>query len=152
MAWSAAAEHVSDLDEAEHAFKILIRTVNKASYSASKGAVSNLTRQVALDYAADRIHCNAICPACRLHVLPSSTLSTTLTNHNHVHYETVINTQLYADLAEKRDMSKIIHAMQPFGGLGQPSDVVGAAVFLASDEARFITGSCLSVDGGFTAQ
>jgi NAD(P)-dependent dehydrogenase (short-subunit alcohol dehydrogenase family) len=45
----------------------LIFTINAsalASYAASKGAVSNLTRQVAVDYAEDRIHCNAICPGC----------------------------------------------------------------------------------------
>ena len=45
-----------------------------------------------------------------------------------------------------------IAAAHPFGGIGSPCDIVGAAIFLASSEANWITGVCLPVDGGFTAR
>ncbi|VUC30856.1 unnamed protein product [Clonostachys rosea] len=97
------------------------------SYAASKAAVANLTRQIALDYASDGIHCNAICPG---------------------YTETAIfkNTITYLDDVEG------IRARHPLHGIGKPQDIVGAAIFLASPEARWITGVNLPVDGGYTAQ
>lgn len=59
---------------------------------------------------------------------------------------------MFADITAKHDLAQRIPFMQPLRGLGQPEDIVGAAVFLASDEARFITGASLAVDGGYTAQ
>ncbi|KAF9880489.1 hypothetical protein CkaCkLH20_02443 [Colletotrichum karsti] len=97
------------------------------SYAASKGAVSNLTRQVAMDYAGDRIHCNAICPG-------------------------YIKTAIFADTIKTLHSPDAIDAQHPLRGVGTPEDIVGAAVFLASDEARWITGICMPVDGGYTAQ
>jgi len=97
-----------------------------SSYCASKGAVSNLTRQVALDYAESRIHCNAICPG----YTETSILLNTIKQHN------------------RED----IQAKHPLRGIGSPEDLAGAAIFLASDEARWITGVCLPVDGGYTTQ
>ncbi|KAF4949297.1 hypothetical protein FSARC_13504 [Fusarium sarcochroum] len=96
------------------------------SYSASKGAVSNLTRSVALDYAKDGIHCNAICPG-------------------------YTETAIFADTTKIHDADRI-RAKHPLHGTGTPQDLVGAAIFLASQEARWITGVCLPVDGGYTAQ
>ncbi|OBS28333.1 hypothetical protein FPOA_02274 [Fusarium poae] len=96
------------------------------SYSASKGAVSNLTRSVALDYAKDGIHCNAICPG-------------------------YTETAIFADTIKMHDKESI-RAKHPLHGTGTPQDLVGAAIFLASQEARWITGVCLPVDGGYTAQ
>ncbi|KAG8357985.1 hypothetical protein FVEN_g4445 [Fusarium venenatum] len=96
------------------------------SYAASKGAVSNLTRSVALDYAKDGIHCNAICPG-------------------------YTETAIFADTIKMHDKESI-RAKHPLHGTGTPQDLVGAAIFLASQEARWITGVCLPVDGGFTAQ
>ncbi|KAK7429125.1 hypothetical protein QQZ08_004340 [Neonectria magnoliae] len=100
---------------------------NNCSYAASKAAVSNLTRQVALDYAPQGIHCNAICPG---------------------YTQTAIfkNTVAYLDDIEG------IRSRHPLHGIGVPEDIVGAAIFLASAEARWITGVCLPVDGGYTAQ
>lgn len=49
------------------------------------------------------------------------------------------------------DDAKRISALHPFGGVGKAHDIVGAAVFLASDDASWVTGVCLPVDGGFTA-
>ncbi|KPM41157.1 hypothetical protein AK830_g5409 [Neonectria ditissima] len=100
---------------------------SNCSYAASKAAVSNLTRQVALDYAPHGIHCNAICPG---------------------YTQTAIfeNTIAYLDDIES------IRSRHPLHGIGVPEDIVGAAIFLASAEARWITGVSLPVDGGYTAQ
>ncbi|RYP61717.1 hypothetical protein DL769_007579 [Monosporascus sp. CRB-8-3] len=97
------------------------------SYAASKAAVSNLTKQVAMDYAEHRIHCNAICPG-------------------------YTRTAIFANTIQNLDDVNDIQARHPFGGVGTPQDIVGAAIFLASDEAGWITGICLPVDGGYTAQ
>ncbi|KAI1078823.1 NAD(P)-binding protein [Whalleya microplaca] len=105
----------------------LVAGRHNVSYAASKAAVANLTKQVALDYAADKIHCNAICPG---------------------YTKTAIFTNTIANLDDKSG----IEAKHPLGGAGTPEDIVGAAIFLASDEAAWITGVCLPVDGGFTAQ
>ncbi|KAI8950497.1 NAD(P)-binding protein [Xylaria longipes] len=96
------------------------------SYAASKAAVVNLTRQVALDYAAHKIHCNVICPG-------------------------YTQTAIFKKTIEKMSSYDELKAKHPMG-LGVPDDIVGAAVFLASDDARWITGTSLSVDGGYTAQ
>ncbi|KAJ3493007.1 hypothetical protein NLG97_g5008 [Lecanicillium saksenae] len=106
----------------------LVGSYRAASYCASKGAVASLTRQVAIDYAGDRIHCNAICPG-------------------------FISTQMVTDTVGGSDQFlQRVSQLQPLGGLGQPTDIAGAAVFLASDDARFMTGVCMPVDGGYTAQ
>ncbi|KAI0544036.1 NAD(P)-binding protein [Xylaria curta] len=96
------------------------------SYAASKAAVVNLTRQVALDYAKHKIHCNVICPGY---------------TQTAIFKDTIKNMSSYDEIVAKHPM-----------GLGVPEDIVGAAVFLASDEARWITGTSLSVDGGYMAQ
>ncbi|KAH6898030.1 hypothetical protein B0T10DRAFT_471718 [Thelonectria olida] len=98
-----------------------------SSYAASKAAVSNLTRQVALDYAQDGIHCNAICPG-------------------------YTRTAIFKDTIANLDNFEGIQERHPLHGIGVPEDIVGAAIFLASQEARWITGVSLPVDGGYTAQ
>ncbi|KAI1737920.1 hypothetical protein F4680DRAFT_460242 [Xylaria scruposa] len=89
-------------------------------------AVSNLTRQVAIDYADVGIHCNAICPG-------------------------YTKTAIYVNTIKHND-EKEIRARHPLHGAGSPQDLVGAAIFLASGESRWVTGVCLPVDGGYTAQ
>ncbi|KAF0635665.1 hypothetical protein FPSE5266_00285 [Fusarium pseudograminearum] len=96
------------------------------SYVASKGGAQNLTRSIALDYAKDGIHCNAICPG-------------------------FAETALLADTVKIHD-KEAIRSKHPLHGLGTAQDIVGAAIFLASAEARWITGVRLPVDGGYTAQ
>ncbi|KAI0812119.1 NAD(P)-binding protein [Xylaria sp. FL0064] len=96
------------------------------SYAASKAAVVNLTRQVALDYAEHKIHCNSICPG-------------------------YTQTAIFKDTIKNMNGFDELQAKHPMG-LGVPEDIVGSAVFLASDDARWITGTALSVDGGYTAQ
>ncbi|KAF2458538.1 hypothetical protein BDY21DRAFT_283787 [Lineolata rhizophorae] len=97
------------------------------SYCASKGAAVQLTKQVALDYGPDRIHCNALCPG-------------------------FLKTAMTQNLQGDAEVLKGINAAHPLGGMGDPEDVARAAVFLASDDARWITGVPLPVDGGFLTQ
>ncbi|KAJ9612180.1 hypothetical protein H2200_003777 [Cladophialophora chaetospira] len=95
------------------------------SYCASKGAAVMLTKQIALDYAADLIHCNALCPG-------------------------FLATSMTQNLQGQEETLKEIEAKHPFGGkLGSVEDVARAAVFLAGDEAGWITGVPLPVDGGY---
>ncbi len=129
-------------------------------YAASKGAVSNLTRSIALEYAQDGIHCNAICPGCKymFYVIETETspdfssflvisqvslLSDTATQ--------VTDTAIFRNTV-KTASEEVLSARHPLHGIGQPEDIVGAAIFLASSEARWVTGVLLPVDGGYTAQ
>jgi NAD(P)-dependent dehydrogenase (short-subunit alcohol dehydrogenase family) len=100
-------------------------------YSASKGAVVMLTRGVALDYAKQGIRCNAICPGW---------------------VDTPIN---YAHAEMLGGLDKVyasIDSFQPIGRPGEPREIAHLALFLASDEASFMTGSIIAADGGMTAQ
>ena len=104
-------------------------TPNRAAYGASKGGVSILTRQIAVDYAKHGVRVNAICPA---------------------FVETEINREFLEALRKSGEYEALVRR-HPLGSLGAPDDVAYAAVYLASDEARWITGVCLPVDGGMGA-
>jgi meso-butanediol dehydrogenase/(S,S)-butanediol dehydrogenase/diacetyl reductase len=97
---------------------------NRAAYSASKGAVISLTRSMALDYAADKIRVNCLCPG-------------------------FVDTPLLARLPPERKAR--IAASHPLGRLGQPEDIVPMALLLLSDQGAWITGQAIGVDGGFNA-
>jgi glucose 1-dehydrogenase len=96
----------------------------RAAYVASKGGARSLTHAMAVDLAAHNIRVNAIAPGPTL---------TGLTRAN------------YTDPEARR----ATEAMIPLGRLGQPDDLVGAVLFLASDESRWVTGSTVTVDGGY---
>ncbi len=100
------------------------------SYSASKGGVNALTRDIALNYAANGIRCNAILPG----LMNTPLIHATITG-------------VYGDAEE---MVRRRSAQCPMGFMGDGWDVAYAAAFLASDEARYITGIELVVDGGVT--
>ncbi len=102
-----------------------------AVYSASKGAVVMLTKGVALDYAKQGIRCNAICPGW---------VDTPI---NYAHAEMLGGLQQVYDT---------IDSFQPIGRPGRPEEIAHVALFLASDEASFMTGAIVSADGGMTAQ
>lgn len=95
---------------------------NRAAYSASKGAIISLTRNMALDYAADQVRVNCLCPG-------------------------FVDTPLLATLSPERRAG--LTALHPLGRLGTPEDVAHMALFLISDQASWITGQAIAVDGGF---
>ncbi len=103
-----------------------------ASYYAAKGAVNQLTVGLALQYAARGIRVNAICPGL---------IDTPL-----------IHRQISGAYDSTDDMLAQRHAASPTGKMGTAWDVANAALFLASDEARYINAVCLPVDGGLTAR
>ena len=97
-----------------------------AVYCSSKGAVSNLTKALAVEFAGDQIRINALCP-----VIGETGMLETFMG--------------VPDTAENR---KKFEATIPMGRFSTPADVAAAALFLASDDASFITGVTMEVDGG----
>ena len=102
-----------------------------ALYSASKGASVMWTKGVALDYAKSGIRCNVICPGW---------VDTPI---NYAHAEMLGGLQKVYDT---------IDSFQPIGRPGEPREIAHVVLFLASDEASFMTGSVVVVDGGMTSQ
>jgi NAD(P)-dependent dehydrogenase (short-subunit alcohol dehydrogenase family) len=99
-------------------------------YGATKAALNGLTRGLAVRYAPDNVRVNAILPG---------VMDTPL-----------IHQQIAGNYADQEAMMAARHARVPLGFMGTAWDVANAAVFLASDEARYITGVILPVDGGIT--
>ncbi len=102
-----------------------------ASYCASKGGMVLLTKQMAVDYAADDIRVNCICPG------------TT---------ETPMIDRLLGLEEDPEKTAQSIRTMHPLGRFAQPEEIARAMLFLASEEASFVTGAVLPVDGGYTAK
>jgi len=98
-----------------------------ASYQASKGGVVNLTRALALEWAADNIRVNAVAP-------------------------TYVRTELTAPIFSNPEVLKTVMAHTPLGRFPEPEDIAAAILFLASDAARCITGVTLPVDSGYLAR
>ncbi len=102
-----------------------------APYAASKGGVLALTRQIALDYGRDGIRVNAVCPGWVL---------------------TPLTEGIFAASGDPEGMRAQVARRQVLGRIGTPEDVGKAVLYLASDDASFVTGTALFVDGGLTAQ
>jgi len=104
---------------------------NIPAYSAAKGALVNLTRATAVEYGPHFIRVNAVAP---------TTVLTPLVQH-------------FIDSAEDpAAMKKLMETMNPIPGMPLTGDIAAAVAFLASDDARFISGVTLAVDGGYTAR
>lgn len=101
-------------------------------YAAAKAAVTNMTRQDAISFGKDHIRVNSVHPG---------TILTPLVKK--LDAETEGGLEAYTAKMSER---------HPIGYLGELVDVANAVLFLASDEARFITGAALTVDGGYTAR
>jgi NAD(P)-dependent dehydrogenase (short-subunit alcohol dehydrogenase family) len=99
---------------------------SQTAYTASKGAVVAMTREIAVEYARRGIRCNALCPG-------------------------PIDTPLLAELLSDpaRRQRRFVHI--PLGRLGRAEELAKAALFLASDDSSYMTGASLIVDGGITA-
>jgi len=102
---------------------------NRFAYGASKAAVQGLTKSVAMDFVSKNVRCNAICPG----TVQSPSL------------DDRINTA--ADPVQAR---KDFIARQPLGRLGTPEEIAALAVYLASDESAYTTGTLAVIDGGLT--
>jgi 2-keto-3-deoxy-L-fuconate dehydrogenase len=105
----------------------LVGLRNRAAYCASKGAVIALTRALAIDHVADGVRVNAVCPG---------TVDSPWVR------------RLVDDVGESLDA---LRARQPMGRLGAPGEIAAAVLYLASDDAAFVTGTALVIDGGLTA-
>ena len=97
-----------------------------APYAASKAAIANLTRGMAVDWAKHGLNINGIAPG-------------------------YIRTELNEALLQNQEFNSWVQTRTPMGRWGEPSELGGAAVFLASDAAKFVNGHILYVDGAFTA-
>jgi NAD(P)-dependent dehydrogenase (short-subunit alcohol dehydrogenase family) len=98
-----------------------------SAYTAAKGGVVAFTRAVAVEYAQFGVRANCVCPA------------------------TVRTPMAYADRPDFDELAPALEALYPLRRLGEPEDVSAAVAYLASDDARWVTGAVLNVDGGLSA-
>jgi NAD(P)-dependent dehydrogenase (short-subunit alcohol dehydrogenase family) len=103
---------------------------NRASYAPSKGAVVLLTKCMAIDHGHENIRVNAICPS---------------------FVETDLTAAVLSTAPDPEAVRRERVAVHPIGRLGRPEDIAGLAVYLASDESSWVTGSVFPVDGGYLA-
>ena len=96
-------------------------------YCLTKHAIEGLTKAMGVELAPDNIRVNSVAP-------------------------TFIETPMTAPMFDKPEFKQFVDDRIPLGRVGQPDDVAAAVVFLASDAAQLVTGSCYKVDGGWTAQ
>ncbi|MFP4632651.1 MAG: SDR family NAD(P)-dependent oxidoreductase [Halobacteriales archaeon] len=99
--------------------------VGAAAYSASKGGVVNLTRQVAVDYATEDVRANAICPG-------------------------FVRTPMTEEALDDDEFYEFVRRRTPMDRAAEPEEIAPLAAFLASDGSSYLTGAAIPVDGGWT--
>ena len=109
----------------------LVGVRDRAAYCATKGGVISLTRAIAVDYVDEGVRCNAICPG---------TVDTPWVE------------RMVSQYPDPTAARAAMVARQPMGRLGRPEEIAQAAVYLASADAAFVTGTCHVIDGGLTMQ
>lgn len=105
----------------------LVAAPEATAYAAAKGGIINFTRSVAIDYAKENVRGNSICPG-------------------------FVETPMTKPSFEDEAFYEYVHGQTPIGRVAQPEEIAGLAMFLASEEASYITGTNIPVDGGWTAQ
>jgi 2-keto-3-deoxy-L-fuconate dehydrogenase len=108
----------------------LVGIRDRIAYCVSKFAVVGLTKSMALDHAKDGIRVNCICPG---------------------RVETPFVTARLKEYPDPEKAYREMTATQAVGRMGRPEEIAAAALYLASDEAAFVTGSALSIDGAWSA-
>ncbi len=109
----------------------IVGQYNTGVYNATKAACVFLTKNIAIDYAAQGIRANCLCPA--------------LVDN------TVINKDVFAQAEADPEMWKSVLEKYPMGRIATPEEVAQGALYLASDQSSFVTGTTLVIDGGFTS-
>ena len=109
----------------------VVGMTDQGAYGPSKGAVIQITRQMAVDYARDGIRVNAVCPG---------------------GVDTPLLRKAAIESGDPEGFVRGIQSAHPLDRLASPDEIAEFFLFLASDRARFITGAILMIDGGYTAQ
>ena len=110
-----------------------VAVTRRFAYCATKGAVISMTQSTAMDYIEQGIRCNCICPG----TIESPFVEAYLQKYHQ---------------GEIEETRKQLHARQPMGRMGRPDEIGPLALYLASDEAAFVTGAQFTIDGGLTAR
>ncbi|MFW5911399.1 MAG: SDR family NAD(P)-dependent oxidoreductase [Halolamina sp.] len=105
----------------------LVAGPGATAYATAKGGIVNFTRSVAVDYASENVRVNSICPG-------------------------FVETPMTEPVFGEQEFYEYVHGQTPMGRVAQPEEIAGLAMFLASDEASYVTGANIPVDGGWTAQ
>ncbi|MFB6079092.1 MAG: SDR family NAD(P)-dependent oxidoreductase [Halarchaeum sp.] len=104
----------------------LVAGPGSAAYSAAKGGVVNLTREMAVDYASEGVRVNSVCPG-------------------------FVETPMTDAFLDEEEFYEFVRDETPMGRVAQPEEMAGIVAFLASDDASYLTGANVPVDGGWTA-
>jgi NAD(P)-dependent dehydrogenase (short-subunit alcohol dehydrogenase family) len=110
-----------------------VAVARRFAYGTTKGAVISMTQSIAMDYIDRNIRCNCICPG----TVESPFVEAYLQQYH---------------AGEIEETRRQLHARQPLGRMGRPDEIAPLALYLASDESAYVTGSQMVIDGGLTAR